>query len=255
MRIQFDNVVQRFRVIRERPDTLREVFAKLFRSHTSRYYDFSALNDVSFCARDGEWLGVIGRNGSGKSTLLKVIAGVYKPTSGKVTVNGKVAALIELAAGFHPELSGRENIMMNGLLLGLTRREIADREANIIEFADLGDFIDSPVKQYSSGMYIRLGFAIAIQVNPDILLMDEVLAVGDLLFKEKCLEKLEGFREQGKTVLLVSHDLNAIRRHCRRAILIDSGQLIADGNPDEVASQYEELERRLAERVHTVPTQ
>jgi ABC-type polysaccharide/polyol phosphate transport system ATPase subunit len=251
-RIQFENVVQLFRVIRERPDTLREVFAKLFRRHTARYYDFTALKDVSFSAADGEWLGVIGRNGSGKSTLLKVIAGVYRPSSGKVSVNGKVAALIELAAGFHPELSGRENIVMNGLLLGLTRKQIVEREADIIDFADLGDFIDSPVKQYSSGMYMRLGFAIAIQVDPDILLMDEVLAVGDLLFKAKCLEKLEEFRQRGKTVLLVSHDMTAIRQHCRRALLIDSGQLIADGDPNEVACQYEELERQLGERSHPV---
>jgi ABC-type polysaccharide/polyol phosphate transport system ATPase subunit len=249
-RIEFENVVQRFRVIRERPDTLREVFARLFRRGSPGFYDFLALKGISFQIGDGESVGVIGRNGSGKSTLLKIIAGVYRPTSGRVSIRGKVAALIELAAGFHPELTGRENIVLNGLLLGLTRREIAAREQKIVDFAEIGDFIDSPVKQYSSGMYMRLGFAIAVQVDPDILLMDEILAVGDGPFQQKCLERIDDFRRRGKTTILVSHDLGAIRTHCRRALLVDSGQILAEGNVAEVIDTYEGLQRNLAGAAH-----
>ncbi len=243
--IDFENVVQRFRIIRERPDTLREVFSKLFRRREPGFYDFLALKGVSFHIGTGESVGIIGRNGSGKSTLLKIIAGVYKPTEGTVTIRGKVAALIELAAGFHPELTGRENIVLNGLLLGLTRREIREKEKAILEFAEIGDFIDSPVKQYSSGMFMRLGFAVAVQVNPDILLMDEILSVGDAPFQQKCLERIDEFRGQGKTTILVSHDTGSIRVHCRRVLLIDGGRLVADGTPDEVIAIYEELQDAL----------
>jgi ABC-type polysaccharide/polyol phosphate transport system ATPase subunit len=244
--IEFDNVVQRFRIIRERPDTLREIFSKFFRRREPGFYDFEALKGVSFHIDSGESVGIIGRNGSGKSTVLKIIAGVYTPSSGTITVRGKVAALIELAAGFHPELTGRENIVLNGLLLGLTRREIREHEQAIIDFAGVGDFIDSPVKQYSSGMFMRLGFAIAVQVNPDILLMDEILAVGDAPFQLKCLERIDEFRSQGKTTVLVSHDMAAIRAHCHRVLLINEGRLVADGDTDEVIARYEELQRTLA---------
>jgi ABC-type polysaccharide/polyol phosphate transport system ATPase subunit len=249
-RIRFDRVVQRFRVIRERPDTLREMFAKLLRRGGAQYYQFDALKELSFQVGDAESVGIIGRNGSGKSTILKIIAGVYKPTAGQVTIGGRVAALIELAAGFHPELTGRENIVLNGLLLGLTKREIAEREQQIIDFAEIGQFIDSPVKQYSSGMFMRLGFAVAVQVDPDILLMDEVLAVGDLAFQQKCMERIEDFRARNKTILLVSHDMGAIREHCRRVLLIDSGALIADGAPDEIIAMFEEMQRGSAHMVH-----
>lgn len=243
-RIEFDNVVRRFRVIRERPDTLRETFAKLLhRNRSSHYYDFQALKGVSFRIGAGESVGIVGRNGSGKSTILKMIAGVYRPSAGRVSINGKVAALIELAAGFHPELTGRENIILNGLLLGLTRRQIAEREQQIIDFAEIGEFIDSPVKQYSSGMYMRLGFSIAIQVDPDILLMDEILAVGDMAFQQKCFDWIDEFRNRGKTTILVSHGMEAIKKHCQRVLLIDSGRLIADGPPDEVVPVYENLQR------------
>jgi lipopolysaccharide transport system ATP-binding protein len=244
-RIEFENVVQRFRVIRERPDTLKEVFARLFR-RDSHYYDFMALKGISFQIGGSETVGIIGRNGSGKSTILKVIAGVYRPSAGTVTITGKVAALIELAAGFHPDLTGRENIVLNGLLLGLTKREIQAKEEAIVEFSELGDFIDSPVKQYSSGMYMRLGFAIAVQVNPDILLMDEILAVGDAEFQQKCLQRVEEFRERGKTIILVSHDMHAIRQYCRRVVLLDAGQLVADGPADEVLARYEALQHQHA---------
>lgn len=239
-RVSFENIVQRFRVIRERPDTLRETFAHIFRKRTS-YYDFEALKGISFSVNDGEAVGIIGRNGSGKSTILRVIAGVYRPSAGVVHVSGKVAPLIELGAGFHPDLTGRENITLNGLLLGLSKREIRKREGRIIEFAELGEFIDSPVKQYSSGMFMRLGFAVATEVEPDILLMDEVLAVGDAAFQQKCLERINTFHSAGKTLFMVSHGSGNIRKYCQRALWIHDGVLRADGPADEVLARYEEL--------------
>jgi ABC-type polysaccharide/polyol phosphate transport system ATPase subunit len=238
-RISFENVVQRFRVIRERPDTLREAFAHLFRNRTS-YYNFEALKGVSFTVHDGEVLGIIGRNGSGKSTILKIMAGVYRPTAGVVNIRGKVAALIELGAGFHPDLTGRENIVLNGLLLGLSKREIQSREEQILEFAELGEFIDSPVKQYSSGMFMRLGFAVATEVDPDILLVDEILAVGDESFQRKCLDRIADFRRRGKTIIVVSHDLESVRKLCGRTLLIGEGLLLFDGPPDEGVMRYHE---------------
>ena len=250
VRVSFDNVVQRFRIIQERPDTLREAFAK-FRRRTS-YHDFEALKHVSFQVAEGEMVGIIGRNGSGKSTLLKIIAGVYIPTSGEVAVNGSIAPLIELGAGFHHELTGRENILLNGLLLGLTKRDVLKRESQIIEFAELGDFIDVPVKQYSSGMYMRLAFAIATEVDPDILLIDEILAVGDGEFRRKCFERIEQFRTLGKTILFVSHDLSSIRQFCDRVLLLHGGELIDDGSTDFVISRYESL---LSQHVDSLRTQ
>jgi len=245
IRIRFDQVVQRFRVIRERPDTLRETFAKLL-SHKSSHYNFQALKGVSFSIGDGEVVGLIGRNGSGKSTIMKIIAGVYRPTAGHVEVSGRVAALIELGAGFHPDLTGRENILINGLLMGYSRAEMQQREDRIIDFAELGDFIDSPIKQYSSGMYMRLGFAIATEVDPDILLLDEILAVGDGPFQTKCLARIEEFRLRGKTIVYVSHDMIAVQNLCHRALLIQNGVIAADGSPEEVIAIYQGNERPAA---------
>jgi ABC-type polysaccharide/polyol phosphate transport system ATPase subunit len=238
-RIRLENVVQRYRVIRERPDSLREAFTKLFRG--SKVQEFEALKGISFRVQDGEVLGIIGRNGSGKSTVLKLIAGVYKPSSGRVEVQGSVAALIELGAGFHHDLTGRENIVLNGLLLGLTRRQIAEREQQIIEFADLGEFVDSPIKQYSSGMFMRLAFAIAVEVDPDILLVDEILSVGDAEFQEKCDQRMEEFHRRRKTIVVVSHDLQVIKRLCTRVILLDRGQVLADGPTEASLASYDEL--------------
>lgn len=238
-RVTFENVVQRFRVIRERPDTLREVFTRVFR-HNSHYHDFEALKGISFEIFDGEMVGIVGRNGSGKSTTLKIIAGVYRPTSGVVKVSGKVAALIELGAGFHPDLTGRENIVLNGLLIGLSKREIRAREERIMDFAELGEFIDSPIKQYSSGMILRLGFAIAMEIDPDILLMDEILAVGDVAFQQKCMARIEEFRRR-KTIVYVSHSAASVRELCTRALLLHEGVLVADGPPDRVLAEYNEL--------------
>ena len=244
--IQFENVVQRFRVIHERPDTLREAFTKLFRSRRN-YYDFEALKGISFRVAKGEMIGIIGRNGSGKSTILKVIAGVYTPSAGFVEARGRIAPLIELGAGFHPELTGRENILLNGLLLGLSRREILNGEGRIIQFADLGDFIDSPVKQYSSGMYMRLAFAVASEVEPEILLIDEILAVGDTEFQRKCLERIDHFRKAGKTIVLVSHDLETVRRVCARVLLLHKGELLEDGPASRVLERYNQV---LQEEAH-----
>lgn len=235
--IEVENVTQRFRVIHERPDTLRELFAKFLR-HNATFHDFDAVKNVSLEISTGQMLGLVGRNGSGKSTLLKIIAGVYRPTSGKVRVTGTLAPLIELGAGFHAELTGRENILINGLLMGYSKREMKAREESIIEFAEIGEFIDAPVKQYSSGMYTRLAFAVATEVDPDILLLDEILAVGDAPFKQKCFARIDAFREAGKTIIFVTHDVQQVRKYCDRAILLEKGAIMAEGDPDEVVRAY-----------------
>ena len=199
---------------------------------------FLALNDMSATIRKGVTYGVIGRNGSGKSTLLKLVAGITKPTTGTVRVNGRVSALIELGAGFHPEISGRENVFINGVMLGLSRREITKRFDEIVEFAEMEDFIDAPVKTYSSGMYMRLGFAVAINVDPDVLLVDEVLAVGDEGFSLKCLDKFSEFKRRGKTILLVTHGLSMVERFCDEALWIDAGKKRLVGDPKRVVQMY-----------------
>ena len=199
---------------------------------------FRALEDVSFTVPQGSTFGVIGRNGSGKSTALKLIAGITKPTSGSVSVRGRISALIELGAGFHPEISGRENIFINGIMLGLTKREISQRFDEIVEFAELSEFIDAPVRTYSSGMYMRLGFAVAIHVDPDVLLVDEVLAVGDEGFTHKCLDKFAEFKRRNKTILLVTHSLGMVERFCDEAVWIEAGRKKAQGDPKPVIGAY-----------------
>ena len=208
-----------------------------------------ALTDVSFRVDPGETVGVVGANGSGKSTLLKLLAGVLKPTTGTVDVRGRLAALLELGAGFHPEISGRENVLINGLLLGLTKREVAARFDEIVRFAELEEFIDAPVKTYSSGMAVRLGFAIAAHSAPDVLLVDEVLAVGDEAFARRSLEKFGEFERAGKTLLFVSHDLGLVADRCRRALWLDRGRLAADGPSAETIALYREnVSEREADR-------
>ncbi len=199
---------------------------------------FDALTGVSFDVAAGRTFGIIGRNGSGKSTMLKLIAGIGRPTEGAVQVRGRVSALIELGAGFHPEISGRENVYINGMMLGLTRREIAARFDEIVAFAELENFIDAPVKTYSSGMYMRLGFAVAINVDPDVLLVDEVLAVGDEAFTHKCLDKFGEFRRKGRTVLLVTHSLDLVTRFCDEALWLDAGVVRTQGDPRRVVDAY-----------------
>jgi ABC-type polysaccharide/polyol phosphate transport system ATPase subunit len=205
---------------------------------------FAALQGVSFSVPRGSTYGIIGRNGSGKSTALKLVAGISKPTSGTVRVDGRISALIELGAGFHPEISGRENVFINGIMLGLSKREVQRRFDEIVDFAELRDFIDAPVKTYSSGMYMRLGFAVAIHVDPDILLVDEVLAVGDESFTHKCLDKFGEFRRRGKTILLVTHSLGFVERFCDEVLWLDGGKAKASGDARRVVGAYiTEVER------------
>ncbi len=199
-----------------------------------------ALRDVSFEIAPGETVGIVGANGSGKSTLLKLLAGILKPTAGQIAVNGRLAALLELGAGFHPEISGRQNLEINGLLLGLTKREIAARFDEIVRFAEIEEFLDAPVKTYSSGMAVRLGFSIAAHSDPDVLLVDEVLAVGDEAFSRRCLEKFAEFARAGKTLLFVSHDLSLVAEHCRRAVWLDRGRVAFDGPSGETVARYRE---------------
>ena len=199
---------------------------------------FPALTNVSFSVPRGSTFGVIGRNGSGKSTALKLVAGITKPTSGTVDVVGRISALIELGAGFHPEISGRENVFINGIMLGLTKRQVEERFDEIVDFAELKEFINAPVKTYSSGMYMRLGFAVAIHVEPDVLLVDEVLAVGDEGFTHKCLDKFAEFRRRGRTILLVTHSLGLVERFCDDVLWLDHGEVQAQGDPRRVVDAY-----------------
>jgi ABC-type polysaccharide/polyol phosphate transport system ATPase subunit len=209
---------------------------------------FAALQDVSFAVAAGRTYGIVGRNGSGKSTALKLVAGITKPTSGTVRVKGRISALIELGAGFHPEISGRENVFINAVMLGLTKRDIERRFDQIVDFAELREFIDAPVKTYSSGMYMRLGFAVAIHVDPDVLLVDEVLAVGDEGFTHKCLDKFAEFRRLGKTILLVTHSLGLVERFCDEALWLDAGRARLHGDPRRVIDAYLTAVERSEER-------
>ena len=197
-----------------------------------------ALKDVTLKVEEGVTMGLIGRNGSGKSTMLRLISRIHKPDSGYVTVNGTVAALIELGAGFHPDLSGRDNILINGIILGLTRNQIRGKFDEIVEFAELRDFIDEPVRTYSSGMQMRLGFSVATHVDPDILLLDEVFSVGDAAFRNKCIERMNQFKRMGKTIILVTHGLDLVRSWCDQAIWLSDGMLKAHGSPDQVVDAY-----------------
>ncbi|HEY6552774.1 MAG TPA: ABC transporter ATP-binding protein, partial [Vicinamibacteria bacterium] len=199
---------------------------------------FTALEGVSFDVPAGSTFGVIGANGSGKSTLLKVLAGITKPTRGTLTANGRISALIELGAGFHPEISGRENVYINGIMLGLNRREVEDRFDEIVEFAEMRRFIDAPVKTYSSGMYMRLGFSVAIHVEPEILLIDEVLAVGDEAFTRKCLDKIGEFRRRGRTILIVTHSLGLVEKMCDHVLWLRQGRIADQGDPKRVVDAY-----------------
>ena len=236
--VEFENVSKRFIVHHERPRSFQELAVSFFKRNNASWEELWALRDVSFAVERGETLGIIGPNGSGKSTLLKLITRILEPTSGRIVVNGKVSALIELGAGFHPDLTGRENVFLNGSLLGMSRREMEEKFEEIVEFTELGRFIDMPLKHYSSGMQMRLGFAIATSVDPDILLIDEVLAVGDEAFQRKCMRKIAEFKRRGKTIIFVSHDLDAVRELCSEVIWLDGGVIRARGRPDEVIVQY-----------------
>jgi ABC-type polysaccharide/polyol phosphate transport system ATPase subunit len=211
---------------------------------------FWALDDVSFTVKRGESLGIVGPNGSGKSTLLKIMADLARPTQGKIDVRGRISALLELGAGFHPQITGRENAILNAVLLGLSRRETEEVLPHIIAFSELGDFIDEPMRTYSSGMYIRLGFSVAVHVHADVLLVDEVLAVGDAEFQQKCFDHIEKLRAKGVTIILVSHDLGSVTRFCERAILLHHGQVQVEGKSQPVVHEY--LSRIAAVLGHAV---
>ena len=212
--------------------------------HTNTGRDFVALDNVSFEVKKGESFGIIGRNGSGKSTMLQILAGIIKATSGEVKVNGRIAALLELGSGFNPESTGYENIYMNAAILGVSKDEIEEKINQIIEFADIGDFVNQPVKTYSSGMYIRLAFAVAINVDADILLIDEALAVGDVFFRQKCYAKLNQLKKEGKTIILVSHGMNEVEQFCDRALLLNKGHAVEIGTSREVVKKYYILDVR-----------
>jgi len=244
--IRAERVSKSYRLRRERHRTLKEVVLRQYAPPE----DVHALRDVSFTVQQGEAFGVIGANGSGKSTLLKLVAGTAKPTSGALEVHGRVAALLEIGAGFHPDFTGRENAYLNGSLLGLSKAELTRSMPEIERFADLGRFFDAPVKTYSSGMYTRLGFSVAVHLEPDVLLVDEVLAVGDEYFQHKCFAKIAEFREARKTILLVSHDLGAVSRLCERALWLRDGRIAAAGTVPDVINAYhlEVGEREQLER-------
>lgn len=233
--IEVRNVSKKFRLYKERNQSLKSA---LLRGKASIHEDFWALKNVSLEIQPGETFGLIGNNGSGKSTLLKCLAKILYPNSGDIVMRGRVAALLEVGSGFHPELSGRENIYLNGSILGMSKKEIQSKFDAIVDFSGVREFIDQPVKNYSSGMYVRLGFSVAIHVNPDILLVDEVLAVGDESFQTKCFEKFREFRAAGKTVIIVSHALGSMVKMCDRVAWIDQGSLHTVGKPDDVVAAY-----------------
>ncbi|MBI1870355.1 MAG: ABC transporter ATP-binding protein [Chlamydiae bacterium] len=238
--VRVSRLGKRFRLRHERERSLKSTLLSLFKSR-SRGEDFWALRNISFDVERGETLGMIGANGAGKSTLLGLLAQTMKPTEGAVEIHGRVSSLLELGAGFHPELTGRENVFLNGSILGLSRGQIEERYERIVQFAELEPFMDVPVKHYSSGMYVRLGFSVAVEVDPDILLIDEVLAVGDGTFRKKCLQKIADFQKAGKTLLIVSHDLEVVKKISDRVLLLDHGQFIELGRPQEVVDEYVRL--------------
>ena len=231
------DVTVRYRVPRERVATLKEFAIKWIRRRIV-YEEFLALSDVRLTVRPGEAVGIIGRNGAGKTTLLKVIARVLRPTAGTATIRGRVAPLLELGAGFDHELSGRENVFLNGALLGRSRKEMLRRFDAIVEFAELAEFIDAPLRTYSTGMVARLGFAVATDVEADVLLVDEILSVGDYEFQEKSFARIQRFLHEGATFVLVSHSPDTVRRLCERAVWIEGGRIVADGPADEVVTAF-----------------
>ncbi|MCO6429328.1 MAG: ABC transporter ATP-binding protein [Deltaproteobacteria bacterium] len=233
--LSLNSISKCYRLFAKPQDRLKQM---IFRGRRTYFREFWALKDVSFEVAPGECIGIVGRNGAGKSTLLQIITGVIPPTSGSVRVAGKVAALLELGTGFNPEFTGRENVFLNGSILGFTQEQVREKYDDIASFADIGAFIDQPVKTYSSGMMVRLAFAVAAHVDPDILIIDEALSVGDAKFQAKCFRKFQEFRDNRKTILFVTHAVEQVIRHCDRALLIEDGSLITQGEPKQVANTY-----------------
>lgn len=233
--IGVQNMTKKFKLLYDKPNTLKERFVFF---NKNKCNERTVLNNINLTINKGETVALIGTNGSGKSTLLKLMTKIIYPTSGKIVTNGKLTSLLELGAGFHADFTGRENIYFNASIFGLTHKEIDKRIDEIIEFSELGEFIDSPVRTYSSGMYMRLAFSVAINVNAEILLIDEILAVGDQHFQDKCFAKLEELKNSDKTIVIVTHDLAKVKSLCTRAIWIFDGEIRMDGNPDSVVDEY-----------------
>lgn len=240
--VDVNNLSKVYKLYDKPTDRLKEALNPMGKAYHKEYY---ALKDVSFQISKGETIGIVGKNGSGKSTLLKMLTGVVTPSEGSLSVNGKVSALLELGAGFNNDYTGKENVFLNGTLMGIPREEMERRYDDIVAFADIGDYIHQPVKTYSSGMFVRLAFAVAINVDPDILIIDEALAVGDTRFQLKCMDKFLEFKKRGISIIFVSHDTNAIKRFCDRTLWINEGELIADGPTDVVTDQYLDYLRML----------
>lgn len=243
--IRVDGVSKSFKLPHEKTSSIKGAVIN-FSKRKKGYETQQALKDISFEVNKGDFFGIVGRNGSGKSTLLKLIAEIYTPDSGKITVNGKLTPFIELGVGFNPELSGRDNVFLNGALLGFSRKEMEAKYDEIVEFAEIERFMDQKLKNYSSGMQVRLAFSIAIQANSDILVLDEVLAVGDEAFQQKCVDIFEKYKANKQTIVLVTHDMESVRRFCNKAILLSDGQIIEQGQPSQVASKYSKLNRDSA---------
>ena len=244
--IEIRHLVKIYKMYNKPTDRILEAFHL---GNKERYKEFRALNDVSFEVKKGETVGIIGTNGAGKSTLLKIITGVLSSTLGEVTIKGKVSALLELGAGFNDEYTGIENIYLNGRMMGYTRKEMDERIGKIIEFADIGDFINHPVKTYSSGMFARLAFAVAINVEPDILIVDEALSVGDVFFQNKCFKKFDELRKRGVTILFVSHDIGSVRQMCSRVLWLEKGSTRAFGEAGSICDMYMDAQRKSSEYV------
>ena len=242
--IEFDNVSRQFTINHERNESLQDWFVHRFRRGQSTSESFWVLKDVSFEIKRGETVGLVGRNGAGKSTMLKLVTGILEPSSGEVRAAGRTYAMLELGAGFHPELSGRDNIYLNGSIYGFGRKAMRRKFQDIVAFAELERFIDTPVKHYSSGMFMRLGFATAINMDPEILVIDEVLSVGDIAFQRRCNDAIRGLQDKGVTILFVSHSSEQIREFCHRALLLSGGGVIADGEVEDVLTEYARLQLR-----------
>lgn len=236
--IAVDHVSKMYKLYDKPMDRLKE---SLGLSRQKKYKEHFALDDVSFQVHQGETVGIIGTNGSGKSTILKIITGVLNPTAGEVRVNGRISALLELGAGFNGEYSGIENVYLNGTMIGFSREEIDAKMDDILSFADIGEFVHQPVKTYSSGMFVRLAFAVAINIEPEILIVDEALSVGDVFFQAKCYRKFEEFKEMGKTILFVSHDLSSIGKYCDRVVLLNQGHKLAEGGAKDMVNLYRKV--------------
>ena len=236
--IQVDHISKVYRLYNKPKDRIKEAFSLTRKTYYKEHY---ALQDVSFSVGRGETVGIIGTNGAGKSTILKIITGVLNPTAGNITVNGRISALLELGAGFNMEYSGIENVYLNGTMIGFSKEEIDKKLDDILAFADIGDFVYQPVKTYSSGMFVRLAFAVAINIEPEILIVDEALSVGDAFFQVKCYHKFEEFKKQGKTILFVSHDLGSVNKYCDRVILLNKGKKLAEGTPKDMIDLYKRV--------------